>query len=288
MRYTPASGFTGSDSFLYSISDGAGGTAQARADITVQDGPAPPSAVSISFRQDANGYSGAVDTMLKQNVATTPYGDSIVLRSGLETGKDEQVLMKFASLFGSGPGQIPVGAQIVSAVLQLDATASTVDGGTLNRMLVNWSASSTWNSLGSGVQANAVEATATGIAIGAVAWGSHWIDVTESLIAWSAAASTSAGQNAANLGWLFNPTSTDIWDFSSAQGPSAPTLVITYTQSRHDIGVLAIGVDRRRRPRRGEQRRDDLQRDAQPGGERGRDHQFEHLRSHRDRRQRLS
>ena len=85
--------------------------------------------------------------MLKQNVASTAYGESIVLRSGLESGKDEQVLMKFANLFGSGPGQIPVGAQIVSATLQLDATASTVDGGTLNRMLVNWGSSSTWNSL---------------------------------------------------------------------------------------------------------------------------------------------
>ena len=79
---------------------------------------------------------------------------------------------------------------------------------------------------------------AAGIAIGAVGLGTKVIDVTESLIAWNAAASTSAGQNAANLGWLFNPTSTDIWDFSSAQGQSAPTLIITYTQSGTTLASL--------------------------------------------------
>ena len=229
VRYVPNAGYVGGDSFTYAISDGAGGTAQSSAAISVTSNGLP-NAVSLTFRQGANGYTGAADTMLKENVATTSYPISFVLRSGLELGKNEQVLLKFASLFGTGPGQIPVGATIVSATLQVDATGATTDGGTLNRMLVGWSDTSTWSSLGSGVQVNGVEATAAGIAIGAVGLGSHTIDVTESLLAWNAAASTSAGQNAANLGWVFNPTTTDIWDFSSSQGASPPLLTITYTQ----------------------------------------------------------
>ena len=229
--YTPAAGYTGSDAFTYTVSDGAGGTAQGHVNVTVapsqSDGPI---AVSLTFSQGANGYTSNIDTMLKENVATTSYPTSFVLRSGLESGKDEQVLLKFGGLFGTGSGQIPLGAQIVSATLRLEATGASTDGGTLNRMLVNWSDTSTWTSLGNGVQTDGVEATTTGLAIGSVALGTHVIDVTDSLIAWNAAAATSAGQNAANLGWVFNPTSTDIWDFSSAQGAVHPVLTITYTQ----------------------------------------------------------
>ncbi|WP_340268405.1 Ig-like domain-containing protein [Sphingobium mellinum] len=229
--YTPAADYSGSDAFTYTVSDGAGGTDQGNVNVTVAPSQSNgPSAVSVTFSQGANGYSGNIDTMLKQDVSSTSYPNSFVLRSGLESGKNEQVLLKFGGLFGTGPGQIPVGAHIVSATLQLEATGASTNGGTLNRMLVNWSDTSTWSSLGNGVQTDGVEATATGLAIGGVALGTHVIDVTDSLIAWNAAASTSAGQNAANLGWLFNPTTTDIWDFSSAQGAVHPVLTITYTQ----------------------------------------------------------
>ena len=228
--YTPEAGYNGADAFIYTVSDGAGGTDQGNVNVTVAAVQSNiPTATTVTFSQGANGYTGAIDTMLKENVATTSYPDSFVLRSGLESGKDEQVLLKFGGLFGTGPGQIPVGAQIVSATLQLEATGSSTNGGTLNRMLVNWSDTSTWSSLGSGVQANGVEATASGLAIGAVGLGTHVIDVTDSLLAWNAAATTSAGQNAANLGWVFNPTGTDIWDFSSSEGAVHPVLTITYT-----------------------------------------------------------
>ena len=228
--YTPVAGYSGADAFTYTVSDGAGGTDQANVSVTIAPSQSnTPVATSLTFSQGANGYAGAMDTMLKENVATTSYPDSFVLRSGLESGKDEQVLLKFGGLFGTGAGQIPVGAQIVSATLQLEATGSSTNGGTLNRMLVNWSDTSTWSSLGNGVQTDGVEASASGTAIGSVALGTHVIDVTDSLIAWNAAATTSTGQNAANLGWVFNPTTTDIWDFSSSEGAVHPVLKVTYT-----------------------------------------------------------
>ena len=230
VRYLPNAGFIGSDSFIYSISDGAGGTAQASAAITVEAASDLPTAVSVTFRQGANGYFGAVDTMLMQNKPSISFADALVLRPTTESGKNVDALLRFDSLFGTGPGQIPVGAQIVSATLQLQVTGDSTAGGTLNRMLVGWNGSSTWNSLGNGVQIDGIEATLSGTTLGAVALGSRVFNVTDSLVAWNAAASTSGGQNAANLGWVFNPTSTDAWEFTSAQGAFQPVLTITYTQ----------------------------------------------------------
>ena len=238
VRYSPNAGFTGNDMFNYSISDGAGGTAQASATVTVGAASASGSAISLTFRQGANNYSGAVDTMLRQNRPTTPYDDAAVFRPTLESGKAVDALLRFDGLFGSGPGQIPVGSQIISATLQIQVSGASSAGGTLHRMLVGWNGASTWSSLGDGVQANGVEATSAGIALGAMSLGSRVIDVTSSIAAWYAAGTSSAQQNAANLGWLFQPGSTDPWEFSSSQGAVEPVLTITYAQA----GVSAASL----------------------------------------------
>lgn len=233
VRYSPEAGYTGDDAFIYTVSDGAGGAAQGNVNVTVT----PPSsdgltAVTVTFRQDANGYTDAIDTMLRQNRASIPFADAVFFRSILESGKESQPLLKFGNLFGSGPGQIPLGATIISASLTLEVTDGSASGGSINRMLVGWNSTSTWNSLGSGVQINGIEATSTdAINVGSIAKGSHTFNVTESLTAWNNSASTSAGQNAANFGWVFKPTNIDSWDFNSAQGAVKPVLSITYTQA---------------------------------------------------------
>jgi VCBS repeat-containing protein len=229
VRYAPNSGFTGNDSFAYTVSDGAGGTAQASAAVSVGSASPSSAAVSVTFRQGTNGYAGAVDTVLKENKAALSFGDAVVLRSALDGAKDSDALLRFDGLFGTGPGQIPVGAQIVSATLQLQVTGASAAGGTFNRMLVGWTESSTWNSLGSGVQTDGTEATSAGTTIGAVALGPRVFNVTDSLAAWNAAGSTSAQHNATNLGWVFNPTGTDPWEFSSSNGAVKPVLTVTYT-----------------------------------------------------------
>lgn len=225
VRYSPAAGFVGADAFTYTISDGAGGTSQAISSISVAAAGEQPDVVSITFRQGANGYSSAVDTMLKQSRASTSFGDAIVARPVVESGKNVQALLKFDQLFGSGPGQIPVGATIITAALQLQVTGDSPSGGTINRMLSSWSGTSTWNSLGSGVQVDGVEATSTGaISVGAIGLGSRTFNVTDSVAAWNAA----AVPNASNQGWLFNPGSTDPWDFTTSQGAVEPLLSVTY------------------------------------------------------------
>lgn len=229
--YTPTAGYTGGDTFTYTVSDGAGGTDQGNVNVTIAPNQSGgPTAVSVTFSQGANGYTDNIDTMLRQNRASLTFADAPFFRSILESGKESQPLLKFGNLFGSGPGQIPLGATIISASLTLEVTDGSASGGSINRMLVGWNAASTWNSLGSGVQINGVEATSTGaINVGSISKGSHAFNVTESLAAWNDSASTSAGQNAANFGWVFKPTNIDSWDFNSAQGAVKPVLSVTYT-----------------------------------------------------------
>ena len=62
-----------------------------------------------------------------------------------------QVLLKFDSLFGNGPGQIPLGSIIVSAIVTVN-TNNTGNGGSFNRMLVNWDETvDTWNTFAADV-----------------------------------------------------------------------------------------------------------------------------------------
>ena len=238
--YTPATGFEGTDSFAYSVSDGAGGIAQGNVTVTVATPGGAPAAMTVTFRQGGGGYTGMIDTVLRESRSTTSYPDAITLHAQ-ETGKSFQPLLRFDDLFGSGPGQIPVGATIVSATLRLEVTEGSASGGTINPMLAGWSGTSTWSSLGSGVQVNELEATAANaVTVGAVGIGSRAFDVTGSLAAWSAAGSTSSAANAANHGWLFKAAGLDGWDFTSAQGAVKPMLSVTYTQAGVSASSLPI------------------------------------------------
>ena len=79
VRYSPNSGYTGSDAFTYSISDGHGGTATGNVSVNVTAAAPPPAAVSVTFRQGTAGYSGTVDTMLREHYPTDNYGNAFVI-----------------------------------------------------------------------------------------------------------------------------------------------------------------------------------------------------------------
>jgi VCBS repeat-containing protein len=229
VRYTPNANFVGSDTFTYKVSDGQGGVASAAVSVSVAGIVSQsPSTVSVTFREASHGYTGVVDTMLKQAAPNTPFGDAIVLRPDNDANAQVQGLLSFNNLFGDQAGQIPLGATIISAVLTLETTNPSSAAGTVNRMLVDWNANSTWNSLGAGVQIDGIEATSSGaVTVGSASLGTRIFNVTDSLQAW-AAAGTALQQNAANDGWLFKPTSSDGWDFASAQGTAKPVLTVTY------------------------------------------------------------
>ncbi|MBM4091142.1 MAG: hypothetical protein FJ276_17225, partial [Planctomycetes bacterium] len=102
-------------------------------------------------------YAGAADIELSENAPNNSYPQgsdaSGLLIDWPNPGVPNaaQVLLRFDSLFGNDPGQIPLGATIVSAELFVTIN-NTGDGGKVHRMLIPWDANDeTWNLFGNGV-----------------------------------------------------------------------------------------------------------------------------------------
>jgi hypothetical protein len=179
---------------------------------------------TVTFQQGVNGYTGTLDTMIQQATPTTAYGTSTKLSTDTGTNANVQTLLTFDGLFGTGLGQIPLGATITSATLTLQTTNGSAQGASLHRMVTNWMGvpTWTWDSFNNGIQFDGTEAVAAAdVSTGAVGVGSRDLDVTKSLQAWS--------DGASNYGWAFMAGGTDGWDFYSAQGATKPKLTVTYT-----------------------------------------------------------
>ena len=240
--YTPTSGYLGSDAFTYTVSDGQGGTAVGNVSVNVS-APQPPPASTVTFRQGTSGYTGTVDTMLRERYPTDNYSNAFVISPQGDTGKHTQGLLEFNNLFGTGPGQIPVGATIVSATLTLMTTQPSTAAGTINPMLVSWSNSSTWSSLGSGVQIGTEASSSNAVTIGAATVGTHSYDVSGSVQGWASAGTTATAENAANHGWLFNmPSGSDFWNFTSSEGDVKPVLSVTYVPAGSSVPATLPSV----------------------------------------------
>ena len=125
------------------------------------DAHAPRDRKFASFQNGINGYTGTQDTWINQDSGNTSYGNSGTFdvdddtANSIITDDRGQALLRFDNIIGSGPGQIPLGATITSATLRVQLT-DDVDfiydaDFNVHMMLAPWSESSTWNSLGSGV-----------------------------------------------------------------------------------------------------------------------------------------
>ena len=190
-----------------------------------------------TFQQGVDGYQGAVDTYIDEGSADQEHALSETLRIDSDTpsgsGNTTQALLRFDSIFGSGPGQLPAGIDIERAWLELNTTNSG-DGASVHRMLVPWSEGDTWDSFGlEGVEAGeeaaaAAEATVTGMGRPAE------VEVTGSLRLW-------AVDPALNKGWAFLPTGSNGWQFDSAESDegSPPRLVVEHPliESRRHISI---------------------------------------------------
>ncbi|MFD0462849.1 family 1 glycosylhydrolase [Microvirga aerilata] len=193
--------------------------------IALHDGPntadpTPSPTAKVTFQQGVNGYAGTLDTMVREGTSDASYGNaridgfsatSIDAADPSGTGQESQGLLQFTGLIGTGSGQIPHGARITKAGLTLH-NSDAGDGAALHRMLADWSDGTTWNSLGTGIQANGTEAAAkadlvTGQQPGS---GTSTFDVTSSVQAWASGAE--------NHGWAFLPLGENGWDFRSSEG----------------------------------------------------------------------
>lgn len=184
----------------------------------------PKDSVSTaSFRQGVDNYTGAVDTRIRENAPDTDFSSvTTVFVDALVSAGDpnaEQVLLRFDNIFGTDAGQIPPGAHIEAAMLDLASVGGDAmgDGGQFFAMLQPWpDGPLTWNSFTNGIQTNGVEAASTPTAVAGnpgldpdVQGGYLSFELTKDVQDWASGARTNAGWavlpwvNGGN-GWGFN------------------------------------------------------------------------------------
>ena len=182
---------------------------------------------SNTYQEGASSYTGTQDTSISATNPISSYGAATTVSVG---GVEQKTgLIRFDSLFGNGSNQIPLGSTILSASLQLNVTSATSPDAliALHRVMANWSETSTYSSLGSGLTRDDLEVCtiADGVVSTPDVTGTQLIDgLEDSLQAWS--------DGSANLGWAIYGNSATTWAFSSSEAPTAslrPMLLVSYT-----------------------------------------------------------
>ncbi len=124
---------------------------------------------TMTFQQGVGGYDGQQDTVIFSRDRDTNFGtEGHISADQQDFDNVRQGLLKFDDIFGNQPGQIPFGATINSATLEVfvqDSSNAAMQM-SLYRMLTNWDESvATWNFFGGltggigGVQASEGEST---------------------------------------------------------------------------------------------------------------------------------
>ncbi len=185
----------------------------------------PAGTATVGFRQGVNGYTGARDTRIRENAPDADFSTVTSLFSdwAVSSASDnEHVLLRFDNIIGTGAGQIPPGARIESAVLDLASVVGNGmgDGGQFYALLQPWQdTNSTWNSWVNGIQADGVEAATTPTTVAgnsncnpSVQGAFLSFDLTADVQAWTYGSST-------NYGWVILPWTGggDGWGFASAE-----------------------------------------------------------------------
>ena len=192
---------------------------------------------TVKVQQNVGGYSGTMDTYIRGGRPNTQYNTAVsVLSDGSDSaGLEIQGLLSFANLFGSGPGQIPLGSTITSATLTITLSDGTNNPIRFYRMNENWTAypTMTWNAFGNGIQTNGVEAMATADAtVASSLRGNLAINVMSSLQAWS--------NGASNFGWMISSGGADGFVFSSSEGAFAPVLTVNFEAPTAPTKALSV------------------------------------------------
>ena len=135
--------------------DGSDSTQSSTWTFTTGSTPGPH---TVSFQQNVNEYTGTVDTWIE---GTNPdVGHATDGTITVDASPVKHILLRFDDIIGSGAGQVPSNAEIVSATLDIAVDDPSSVGADLYRMLELWSESVTWNSMGSGVSTDGAQAVA--------------------------------------------------------------------------------------------------------------------------------
>ncbi len=173
-------------------------------------------------------FSTGEGTMLHQATPNTASGQPVTIKIDTEDPAPNQAhgLIRFGGLFSNDGGPIPLGSDIHYAALRLNTTNTSAQGGRFHRMLQPWNTSSTWNSMGAGIQNDDVEAVSGAVVnTGATSVvGPRTFNVAGSFQSWSG--------GAVNHGWGILPNGTDGWEvanFTNATTANRPRVKVVYS-----------------------------------------------------------
>jgi hypothetical protein len=170
-----------------------------------------PQYQSVSFRQGVAGYTGTHDSNIRQAQPDVNFVSDLYIWSDANDAgntNNTQGLLRFDNIIGSATNQIPAGAVIHEAVLEMPSVGvdSMGDGGKFHAILQAWDDTTvTWNFFGGdGIQANGVEAAVTPTA---TAGNSALIpDVQGTINTFEVTADVQAWANGTpNYGWCLLP-----------------------------------------------------------------------------------
>lgn len=214
----------------------------------------PAGTAMASFRQGVNGYSSARDTRIRQNAPdadnSTVVGVFVDAEVTATQSDPEHVLLRFDDIIGAAAGQIPSGARIDAAVLDLGCVIGNAmgDGGKFHALLQTWEdTTSTWNFWVNGIQADGVEAATTPTAVAGNA--SLNPDVQAAYLSFELTSDVQAWTlgTRPNYGWavLPWPNGGNGWGFATAEATverNRPQLRVFYTANAGNNIVMLTPV----------------------------------------------
>lgn len=165
------------------------------------------------FAQDLNGYAGTEDGELFQAYPDTSYPVDPTVSSDYNSGTEQQQpLIRFQEIFGTGVNQVRVGAPIRKATLEVYTIDDSDNDISIYPMLVPWREDATWNSMSCGIQTDDIEAALSAEdTLSKPKTGMfNSFDVTASVSAWSVVP-------ASNHGWAFLNEGSDGFDFKTSE-----------------------------------------------------------------------
>jgi hypothetical protein len=187
-------------------------------------------AEAVGFKQGFNGYAGTHDTELRGAAPdTVQVANQFITVDQEDAGAISDGLLRFEGVFGSGPGEVPLGSEIISATLTLTHTAANANGNPveMHRLLIPFDeANATYNNFGTtpGLQVDGTEA-ATNIDTLIITAGlavpfTITIDVKTTVQSWA--------NGEPNFGWGFKNQGTDGYRVDSSESANPPALSIVY------------------------------------------------------------
>lgn len=209
---------------------------------------------SVGFRNGVADYAGAQDTQLRQNVPQANHSATLALFSDARSAgntDESQILIQFREITGTQAGQVPPGATIHAAILDVASVSADAmgDGGRMHALLKPWADLETnWESWADGVQADGVEAVAeASLTLGNPATltpdvqaGFHGFNLTEDVQAWVSGVRD-------NNGWVVLPLDrgSNGWSFAASESEAEvnrPRLRVFYSPASNVAGAATLLV----------------------------------------------